>query len=372
LWALAGRPSLHEHRLPTGEDKRVTLTPTISTSGDRLMPWPLGTLEILDEGRRTRHVLHDPRGPCHTVRGKPDPVKGYSNTLLWADGHVRRLSPKELWHAQGGTDTGWVLLREDGWKIDELLQVAARALPPAIARAAVQWALRALQDDVPPLDERPKVGSGHDPERQANDAALAAWLRCWREDPRRPQDAYEAWLKERPDPHHSLRAVLAEEDDRPTDPTPEPGADLIFESEVCGGAVTFAPEAAKPDGPGPLSRSPSERKARATGRARRSSPSRRTRSQEPVLIRPQKMYRRDISIDEDGPTMDCTEDWLARKAAEAITAKLAEGTRDSYGSGLRQWLLWCKVRGRSAYLTGESMEQRKKGCSSTLLSCTRS
>ncbi len=174
LWTLAGRLSLHEHRLPTGEDKRITLAPTISTSGDRLMPWPLGTLESLDEGRRTRHVLHDPRGPCHTVRGKPDPVKAYSNTLLWADGHVRRLSPKELWHAQGGTDTGWVLLREDGWKIDELLQVAARALPPATARAAVQWALRALQDDVPPLDERPKVGSGHDPERQANDAALAA------------------------------------------------------------------------------------------------------------------------------------------------------------------------------------------------------
>ena len=49
---------------------------------------------------------------------------------------------------------------------------------------------------------------------------------------------------------------------------------------------------------------------------------------------------------------------LDRLATEAMLAKLAEGTRDTYRNGWRNWLLWRRLRGRSPYLQGETRDDR--------------
>eukprot|EP00959_Pyramimonas_sp_CCMP1952_P169811 3547868-Pyramimonas_sp.AAC.1 len=71
-----------------------------------MMPWPRGTWQPAGGGRAQRVVIHDPRGPCHTARAKPDPLKGYANTLVLegseAGWTARALHPKEIWCAQGG------------------------------------------------------------------------------------------------------------------------------------------------------------------------------------------------------------------------------------------------------------------------------
>eukprot|EP00974_Lingulodinium_polyedra_P040571 3896519-Lingulodinium_polyedra.AAC.1 len=80
-----------------------------------MLPWPAGHWHG-EDGSKT--VVHDPRGPCHTVRAKADPTRGYCNTLLAEVGpegaRVRALLPVEAWVAQGGPLAGWEALQQAG------------------------------------------------------------------------------------------------------------------------------------------------------------------------------------------------------------------------------------------------------------------
>ena len=71
LWREAGRPVLDELYLNL-EEGTLLLDPRISTSGERMMPWPRGTWQPKGASRSQRAVVHDPRRPCHTARAKLD------------------------------------------------------------------------------------------------------------------------------------------------------------------------------------------------------------------------------------------------------------------------------------------------------------
>ena len=79
LWREAGCPAVVP--LPP-ESGTLQVDPRISTTGDRMLPWPCGTWTPEGLGRAGRMVVHDPRGPCCTARAKADPVRGYTNTLV--------------------------------------------------------------------------------------------------------------------------------------------------------------------------------------------------------------------------------------------------------------------------------------------------
>ena len=77
---------------------KVTVEPTIMTTGDPWLPHPAGHFH--DEAGK--HLLHSELGPACAITGKPDPLKGYGGTLLLVDGgHARALSGKEVERISG-------------------------------------------------------------------------------------------------------------------------------------------------------------------------------------------------------------------------------------------------------------------------------
>ena len=72
---------------------KVTVEPTIMTTGDPWLPHPAGHLHI-DE---VKHLLHKDTGPACALTGKADELKGYGGTLLLVDeGKVRALADREV------------------------------------------------------------------------------------------------------------------------------------------------------------------------------------------------------------------------------------------------------------------------------------
>ena len=123
--------------------------PRISITGDRMLPKPCGARTPRGKGQARRMAVHDPRGPRCTARAKPDPVRGYANTMVAeaADSgwRVRPPRPKEVWRAQGGPAALWDPLGRAGVAVADRMRAAARALPRRAARWAPQWAERGLR-----------------------------------------------------------------------------------------------------------------------------------------------------------------------------------------------------------------------------------
>ena len=113
-------------------------------------------------------VVFDAREPCHAVRAKADPVKGYAMTMVVkttpSGSRVRPLHPKEAWCAQGGSAELWDTWGEAGHSAEDRMRAAARALPRRTARWILLWAERELQGAQAAGHEDGRAGVGPDPD----------------------------------------------------------------------------------------------------------------------------------------------------------------------------------------------------------------
>lgn len=91
------------------EDAEVRLSRRISTSGDRMLPWPAGHVKVTE--KEGKQLVYDIRGPALTPKkGKPVYLVDYGG-----EGQaVRRLSDEEEWIANGGDYTTLARLKEAG------------------------------------------------------------------------------------------------------------------------------------------------------------------------------------------------------------------------------------------------------------------
>lgn len=164
--------------------KEGTEVRRISTSGDRMLPWPAGHVKIGEKGKQ---LVYDIRGPALTPKkDKPIYVADYAGQGQ----AVRRLSGEEEWIANGGDYATLAKLKEAGAEEATLKAEAVRCCPQATAHHLVGWAERCRQDGG-------KVGVCYDQDRERADVTVATWLRAWRGCPSGPRGKFEAEVAER-------------------------------------------------------------------------------------------------------------------------------------------------------------------------------
>ena len=176
------------------EDAEVRLSRRISTSGDRMLPWPAGHVKVSE--REGKQLVYDIRGPALTPRKeKPIYVVDYGG-----EGQaVRRLSGEEEWIANGGDYATLARMREAGAEETDLKAEAVRCFPQVTAHHVIGWAERCRQDGG-------KVGVCRDPDRDKADFTVAAWLRAWRGCPDGPRRRFEAEVAERREETEAMQA----------------------------------------------------------------------------------------------------------------------------------------------------------------------
>ena len=163
----------------------VMLSRRISTSGDRMLPWPAGHVRI--NGNEGKQLIYDVRGPALTPkRGKTIYVTDYGG-----EGKaVRSMSSEEEWIVNGGDYATLARMREAGAKDSDLKNEAVRCFPQTTAHHLIGWAERCGQDGT-------KVGVCYDQDREKADFTVAAWLRAWRGCPSGPRRQFEAEIAEK-------------------------------------------------------------------------------------------------------------------------------------------------------------------------------
>ena len=318
---LVGRPGLHEWRLPAatatepngvdrivkscmskgvwlGDEWEVCLSRRISTSGEKMLPWPAG--HVWPKGERSKRVLiYDVRGPCLTPKKDEamivvDPRAGEANR------GVRWLSVDEEWLANGGTQEANTVIRQAGGTDQDVKNEVLKRMPQRTAHCLMGWAERGRQGE-----ERGKVGVCTDRDRDEADKVIENWLRAWRICPEAPRRTFEeATRQER----------QARETRMPT--------------HMVGGR-------------------PRKTRAKSTPPSADVIPLALGRSRERLVIDANRALEKEKS-------------WLDAMAAEAIMAKLSEGSKVGYEIGWRQWCLWRKVTGKDVYLIGEGRQGKKE------------
>ena len=157
----------------------------ISTSGDRMLPWPVGTIRPLEERRRI--VVHDPRGPSCSARWPGQEPQGVGATCIRQKGGtgfgVRPLLPREVWGIQGGSSHEWKLLSPDEER--PALQGAVRALPARTAAILISGLEQTRQE----CQDNTRAGVGHDPLEAAAREATQRWFLAWSKNPVQPSAA---------------------------------------------------------------------------------------------------------------------------------------------------------------------------------------
>ena len=268
----------------------------ISTSGDRMLPWPAGHYKEADK----KELLYDIRGPALTCR------KGRSMIVLDHRGErvqARKLGAEEEWLLNGGRIEELHLLREAGADEEFFKKDAAMKFPQQSAHRLMAWFERWRTERTQTQEADSKVGVCKDLDRINADDQVRAWMRAWKGDQKNPRAGYEKWLA-------AQRA------------SPE-------EAQRIGGR-----------------RQPNVRRANSAPPDRLVLPSAIGRGRQRLQLDANRELRRDQA-------------WLDALAAEAVMSKLSEGTRAGYEVGWKQWCLWRRMGKKNVYLTGESKEERK-------------
>ena len=120
--------------------------PKLCTTGDRLLPRPVGKVTERATGRRM--LVYDVQGPAVTMRVSKQEREGEELTregaMLICDLRdqrslpVRRLESLEVWRVAGGTAREWKEGLEAGLGEKDLLEGAARASPHKTVAALLQ------------------------------------------------------------------------------------------------------------------------------------------------------------------------------------------------------------------------------------------
>ena len=284
------------------DDWEVCLSRRISTSGEKTLPWPAGHYWPRGEKSKKR-LIYDIRGPSLT------PKK--DEAMVVADLHageankgVRRLSADEEWLVNGGTQEASTMVRQAGGNDGDIKGEVLRSMPQKTAHCLMGWIERGRQDGL-----QGKVGVCSDRDRVEADRVIESWLRSWRSCPAGPRRGFEdeSRLRRLADESVEPSHLVGGRPRKPRAKSAPPSADVI-----------------------PL----------ALGRSR-----------ERLVINANLALEKEKS-------------WLDAMAAEAIMAKLSEGSKVGYEIGWRQWCLWRRVEGKSVYLVGEGRDAKKERTSS--------
>eukprot|EP00913_Durusdinium_trenchii_P011460 g10760.t2 len=285
-----------------GGKAELTLNTKISTTGDRMLPWPAGhCMSIGGDEKERKELVYDIRGPALTCRrGRTMMVVDHRGTTA----QVRRITAEEEWLLNGGGIDELRTLHELGTTTNYYKKDAAMKFPQQSAHRILSWFERWRQDShEADRAEDQKVGVCYDEDRFNTDEQVKAWMRAWQGDHQNPRASYEKWLA-------SQKAG---------------GLD----DEKIGGR-----------------RQPSARRAKSAPPDKLVLPSAIGRGRERLKLDANRELRRDQA-------------WLDALAAEAVMSKLSEGTRAGYEVGWRQWCLWRRLSNKGVYLTGENKEDRK-------------
>ena len=264
----------------------------------KMLPWPAG--HAWPRGDKAKKVLvYDIRGPSLT------PKKDGGMLVVDHKAHdenkgVRWLSVDEEWLINGGTAEANTLLRHAGGRDEDLKSEVMRRMPQRTAHALVSWAERNRQREA-----TSRVGVGPDRDRQEADRIITNWLKAWRIQPEGPRSKFVEQL------HEEKRDRVQE---APT--------------HMVGGRPRKARAKSAPPN--------AEVVPVALGRAR-----------ERLVL-------------DANRTLSKEKEWLDAMAAEAVLAKLSEGSKIGYEIGWRQWCLWRTVEGKDVYLIGEGRQARKE------------
>ena len=278
----------------------VNVNHKISTSGDRMLPWPAGHFASSQDGE-AKELIYDIRGPALTCR------RGKSMVVLdhrGAEVQARRLGAEEEWLLNGGRLEDVHMLRELGTKQDFFKKDAAMKFPQQSAHRLVAWFERWRQDrpEADPAGQE-RVGVCFDADRARADEQVKAWMRAWQGDHQNPRASYERWMAtQRQDPEAL---------------------------EKIGGR-----------------RQTGLKRAKSAPPDRLVLPSAIGRGRERLQLDANQELQRDRA-------------WLDALAAEAVMSKLSEGTRAGYEVGWKQWCLWRRMGNKGVYLVGETKDERK-------------
>ena len=164
----------------------VALSSRISTTGDRMLPWPAGHAKGLEGGRK--QLVYDIRGPALTPRKEEEMlVVDYLNK----ENPVRYLTIEEEWLTNGGTRTQIHQARTRGMSDQDLKGETLRCMPQRTAHHLMGWAERTRTEG-----EESKVGVCRDKDRRKMDDVVRTWLRAWRGNPEAPRRNFEESLRE--------------------------------------------------------------------------------------------------------------------------------------------------------------------------------
>ena len=156
----------------------VCLSKRISTSGEKMLPWPAGHCwPGGDRGRK--RLIYDVRGPALTPK-KDEVMAVYDPKAKEANRGVRWLSVDEEWLINGGQHDASALVRRAGGKDEDLKEEVLKKMPQRTAHCIMGWAERMRQEG-----ERTKVGVCIDRDRLEADRVVAHWLSLEKE---------KAWL----------------------------------------------------------------------------------------------------------------------------------------------------------------------------------
>ena len=157
---------------------QVQLNAKISTSGDRMLPWPAG--HIVDNQNKV--LIYDARGPALTFKKQSKmaivDLHGQSVQCRW-------LQPEEEWLINGGRIEELEVMREAGATSAQFKEGAIRHMPQQTAHHFLAWLERHRQSE-----EVKKVGLCRDRDRAEADGQVKAWLKAWRGTPENPAKEY--------------------------------------------------------------------------------------------------------------------------------------------------------------------------------------
>ena len=163
----------------------VTLSSRISTSGDRMLPWPAGHARVASAGKK--QLVYDIRGPALTPRRDEEML---AVDYLNKESPVRRLTKDEEWLTNGGSRSQLQQARMRGMTDQELKSETLRCMPQRTAHHLMGWLERLRQ-----AGEESKVGVCLDEDGRKMDEVVRTWLRAWRGAPNAPRYGFEGMLR---------------------------------------------------------------------------------------------------------------------------------------------------------------------------------
>lgn len=183
-----------------GDDWEVCLSRRISTSGEKMLPWPAG--HCWPKGNKSKkRLIYDVRGPALTPK-KDEAMAIYDPRAKEANKGVRWLSIDEEWLANGGQQEANAILRQAGGSDEDIKNEVLKRMPQRTAHCFMGWAERRRQEG-----DRPKVGVCSDRDRTEADRVVTSWLSAWRRRPDAPRQEFEEQMR---------RARQAREQEEPT------------------------------------------------------------------------------------------------------------------------------------------------------------